>query len=74
MLFIFFLFNSGKKVIFSENLPGVDIKSLCIKLKQRNKSMIYDIQNSIHKVYLVYILSNFFYLMKQYSRRKQYNH
>ncbi|KAG5320331.1 CDC72 protein, partial [Acromyrmex heyeri] len=40
----------GKKVIFSENLPGVDIKSLCIKLKQRNKSMMYDIQNSIHKV------------------------
>ncbi|XP_018344888.1 PREDICTED: cell division cycle 7-related protein kinase-like [Trachymyrmex septentrionalis] len=40
----------GKKVIFSENLPGVDIKSLCIKLKQRNKSMICDIQNSIHKV------------------------
>ncbi|XP_011055227.1 PREDICTED: cell division cycle 7-related protein kinase-like isoform X2 [Acromyrmex echinatior] len=40
----------GKKVIFSENLPGVDIKSLCIKLKQRNKSVIYDIQNSIHKV------------------------
>ncbi|XP_018300789.1 cell division cycle 7-related protein kinase [Mycetomoellerius zeteki] len=40
----------GKKVIFSENLPGMDIKSLCIKLKQRNKSMMYDIQNSIHKV------------------------
>ncbi|XP_024880112.1 cell division cycle 7-related protein kinase-like isoform X1 [Temnothorax curvispinosus] len=40
----------GKKVIFSENLPGVDIISLCLKLKQRNKTMMYDTENSIHKV------------------------
>lgn len=52
-LFIFFLFNSGKKVIFSENLPGTDIISLCLKLKQRNKT-IYDTENSTYKVYLVY--------------------
>ncbi|KYM98369.1 PREDICTED: cell division cycle 7-related protein kinase [Cyphomyrmex costatus] len=40
----------GKKIVFNENLPGMDIKSLCIKLKQRNKSMMYDIQNSVYKV------------------------
>lgn len=39
----------GKKVIFSESLPGMDIISLCLKLKQRNK-MMYDTENSIHKV------------------------
>ncbi|XP_011870823.1 PREDICTED: cell division cycle 7-related protein kinase [Vollenhovia emeryi] len=39
----------GKKVIFSENLPGVDIVSLCLKLRQRNK-MMYDTENRIHKV------------------------
>lgn len=57
-LFIFFLFDLGKKVIFSENSPGMDIISLCLKLKQRNK-MIYETENSIHKVYFVYII--FFY-------------
>ncbi|XP_025074622.1 cell division cycle 7-related protein kinase isoform X1 [Pogonomyrmex barbatus] len=29
----------GKKVIFSENLPGINIMSLCLKLKERNKTM-----------------------------------
>jgi len=56
LLFIFFLFDLGKKVIFSENLPGMDIVSLCLKLRQRNKSMMYDTENSIHKVYFIYIL------------------
>jgi len=56
LLFIFFLFDLGKKVIFSENLPGMDIVSLCLKLRQRNKNMMYDTENSIHKVYLIYIL------------------
>jgi len=61
-LFIYFfcLFNSGKKVIFSENLPGTDIISLCLRLKQRNKT-VYDTENSIYKVYLVYTLNIFFY-------------
>lgn len=58
LLFILFLFDLGKKVIFSENSPGMDIISLCLKLKQRNK-MMYDTENSIHKVYFVYII--FFY-------------
>lgn len=64
------MFDSGKKLIFSENLPGVDIVSLCLKLKERNKNMMYDTDSSICKVYFVYILNVFFYLMKQYSRRK----
>ncbi|XP_050453200.1 cell division cycle 7-related protein kinase-like isoform X1 [Cataglyphis hispanica] len=38
----------GKKIIFSENLPGIDIMSLCLKLRKRNRSMMYE--NSICKV------------------------
>ncbi|XP_029167926.1 cell division cycle 7-related protein kinase [Nylanderia fulva] len=40
----------GKKVIFSENLPGIDIMSLCLKLRKRNKSMMHDRENSTCKV------------------------
>ncbi|CAL1682295.1 unnamed protein product [Lasius platythorax] len=36
----------GKKVIFSENLPGIDIMSLCLKLRKRNRSMTHDRENS----------------------------
>ncbi|KAL0130659.1 hypothetical protein PUN28_002349 [Cardiocondyla obscurior] len=39
----------GRKVIFSENLLGQNIKSLCLKLKQRNK-VTYDTESNIHKV------------------------
>jgi len=70
------LFDLGKKVIFSENLPGMDIVSLCLKLRQRNKNMMSNTENSIHKVYLIYILIFSFILkfyvfyLKQYCRRK----
>lgn len=71
-LFIFFLFHSGKKVIFSENLPGMDIISLCLRLKQRNKTMMYDTQSNIYKVYLVYILNIF--LRSNIAGERRYNH
>ncbi|XP_076478567.1 cell division cycle 7-related protein kinase isoform X2 [Bombus vancouverensis nearcticus] len=35
-----FFDNSGKKVIFSEDIPGVDIVSLCQKLQKRNKGLL----------------------------------
>ncbi|CAK9831348.1 Probable cell division control protein 7 homolog 1 [Anthophora retusa] len=30
----------GKKIIFSEDIPGVDIVSLCLKLQKRNKGLL----------------------------------
>ncbi|XP_011268491.1 cell division cycle 7-related protein kinase isoform X1 [Camponotus floridanus] len=40
----------GKKIIFSENLPGIDIMSLCLKLRKRNRSMMHNRENSTCKV------------------------
>ncbi|XP_020282777.1 cell division cycle 7-related protein kinase-like [Pseudomyrmex gracilis] len=43
----------GKKVIFSENLPGIDIVSLCTKLQNRNKRVTCDRENSVHNEVLL---------------------
>ncbi|XP_011152689.2 cell division cycle 7-related protein kinase isoform X1 [Harpegnathos saltator] len=40
----------GKKVIFSNNLPGIDIMPLCQKLQKRNRSMTYDKDSTCKKV------------------------
>ncbi|XP_014479660.1 PREDICTED: cell division cycle 7-related protein kinase isoform X2 [Dinoponera quadriceps] len=40
----------GKKVIFSNNLPGIDIMSLCQKLQKRNRSTTCDRDNTCKKV------------------------
>lgn len=38
----------GKKIIFSEEIPGIDIVSLCQKLQKRNKSLL---NNSNHNLF-----------------------
>ncbi|CAL7951600.1 unnamed protein product [Xylocopa violacea] len=52
LAFIFFKYfyfnNSGKKIIFSEDIPGVDIVSLCQKLQKRNKNSL---NSKDHNVY-----------------------
>lgn len=53
ILFIFHILNilfanSGKKIIFSDDIPGVDIVSLCQKLQKRNKNLL---NNRNHNFY-----------------------
>lgn len=48
----FFLFTSsvlfvniGKKIIFSDNIPGIDIVFLCQKLQKRNRGLLNNSEN-----------------------------